>query len=76
VLDAGQLGQQLRDFPGPVVRLAVVAVAVHGEQHLGFDLAQAVQHDGRPHVGRAAGQTAPMLAQARNAITVSGRLGM
>ena len=55
MLDAGQLGQQLRDFPGPVVRLAVVAVAVHGEQHLGFDLAQAVQHDGRPHVGRAAG---------------------
>ena len=50
---AGQLGEQLREQLAPVVRGAGVAVAVAGHQQLGFDLAEAVEHRHRPHVGRA-----------------------
>ncbi len=53
-LDGRQLGQDLRQPVEGAVALAVVEVAVGGEEHLGLDLAEAVQHALHAEVGRAA----------------------
>ena len=45
---------QAGDRLAAVEVLAAVAVAVDGEQHLGLDLGEAVDHAGRAEVGRAA----------------------
>ena len=45
---------QLGDHVAAVEVLAAVAVAVDGEEHLGLDLGEAVDHAGRAEVGRAA----------------------
>jgi hypothetical protein len=57
----GQLGEQGIDVGAPVVVPPGPGVAVAGQQHLGFDLAEAVEHRHRAHVGRA---DAPDRAQA------------
>ena len=53
LLDAGQRGQQFVQHRPAVVGDAAPAVAVGGDQHLGGDLAEAVEHRHRAHVGRA-----------------------
>ena len=55
VLDGRQAGADLRDPLGERVRLAAVPVAVGGEQDLGLDLAEAVEHAAHAEVGRARG---------------------
>ena len=52
-LHARQAGAQLGQYRAAVERLATVIHAVDGDQHFGFDLAQAVDHGGGAHVGRA-----------------------
>ena len=49
VLDVGQSGGDGSQVAGAVDVFAAVAVAVHGQQHLGVDLAEPVDH--RPHAG-------------------------
>lgn len=61
VLDARQLRQHLAQHRAAVVRHTGPMLAIDGDQHLGFDLPEAVQHGHRPHV-RAA--HAPDSAQA------------
>jgi hypothetical protein len=51
----GQRGNQIGDHRRSIVRLAAVSVAIDGDQHLGFDLAEAVDHSHLAHVRRAAG---------------------
>src|SRR6266849_6753769 len=58
---------KLGDHVEPVEYLAFVSVTVHGKQDGGLDLPESVEH---------AGQTAPMLVTARNAMTVSGMFGI
>ena len=53
LLYARQRRQQLAEQGAPVVRLAAVAVAIHGDHHLGFDLREAVHHCHLAHVRRA-----------------------
>ena len=52
VLDARQRSPQLRDDVLAVMRGAAIGDAVAGDQHLRLDLPEAVEHGGRPHVGR------------------------
>ena len=52
-LDAGQFAQHRRHHIAAVVRLAAPPIAVDGDHHLGLDLAEAVDHRCRPHLGRA-----------------------
>jgi len=52
VLKAGQAARDALDLGAAVDRLAGQRVAVLRDQYLGFDLAEAVQHRRRPHVGR------------------------
>ena len=74
-LDAGQAGQQLVHYGAPVMVLALVAVAVDGEQHFAVWRRRSSTTEA-PMSGAQLDQTAPMLAQARKAISVSGRFGM
>ncbi|MNV26895.1 hypothetical protein D3C71_1180260 [compost metagenome] len=53
MLHAGQVGAQLGQHASAVVVTPAVGHAVHGDQHLGLDLAEAVEHCVRAHVGRA-----------------------
>ena len=53
MLQTGQPGTQLGQHAGAVVVAPAVAHAVHADEHLGFDLAEAVEHRVRAHVGRA-----------------------
>jgi hypothetical protein len=53
VLHAGQPGQQLVQHGAAVEGTAAVELAVHRHQHPRRDLAEAVEHRHRPHVGRA-----------------------
>ena len=71
--DLAQAGQLFRDLGHArerVVLLAVVAVAVGAEQHLGLDLAEAVEHALHAEVGRAA---RPHGAEARRGEHRGGR---
>jgi hypothetical protein len=51
VAHAGQAGQHLAQHGAAVVRAAAVELAVDGDQHHRRDLAEAVEHRHRPHVG-------------------------
>ena len=62
VLDSGKLGQDLAYLRPAVEDLAAVEVAVGGDQHLGRDLAEAVEHAARAEIRRARG---PDRAEAR-----------
>ncbi|MNS76040.1 hypothetical protein D3C72_1095760 [compost metagenome] len=53
LLHARQLAAQLLQHGAAVQRLAAVVHAVDRDQQRGFDLAEAVGHGGRAHVGRA-----------------------
>ena len=53
VTQGRQVGQQLDKHRHPVVCNAAVRIAVAGEEQHGLDLAEAVEHGERPHVGRA-----------------------
>jgi hypothetical protein len=73
-LDARQLGDDL----GELVEhegLAAVVVAVAGDQHLGLDLAEAVEHALHAEVGRAGRPDGAELAAASMPITASGMFG-
>ena len=61
-LDGWQLPNDLAYRLSAVERLPAIAVPIHCEEHLRFDLAEAVDYAGRTHVGRRAG---PDRAQAR-----------
>ena len=52
LLDCRQVRDDLLDDVTPVEILAAIAVAVDGEQHLGLDLPEAVDHRYMAHVGR------------------------
>ena len=52
-LQAGQAGRDLGELGAHVDRLAVIAVAVDGDQDLGLDLAEPVEHALDAEVGRA-----------------------
>ena len=56
----------------PVKRFAAIAIAVGRDQYLGFDLAEAVEHCDRAHVGRA---HRPHCADARTSEEGNDRLG-
>ena len=53
VLERGQAADDLDEFRAHVDRLAVVAVAVDRDQHLGLDLAEAVEHALHAEIGGA-----------------------
>ena len=55
VLERGQAAGDLGELGADVDRLAVVAVAVDRDQHLGLDLAEAVEHALDAEIGRAGG---------------------
>ena len=70
--NAGQAADDRRDLVGQRQRLAVVPVAVDGEDHLGLDLAEAVEHALDAEIGRA---RRPDGAEARRAQHGDDRLG-
>ena len=72
MLHAGQRGAQLGDHGQAVKVSAAKSHAVAGNQHLGFDLLEAVQHRVRAHVGRA---NAPHAADAHGRQKRHHRLG-
>jgi len=72
VLHRRQPRAQLGDHFRAVVGLVGVAHAVAGDQHLGLDLAEAVEHRVRAHVRRA---DAPHAAQAHHGEEGDDRLG-
>ncbi len=72
MLHAGQRGTHLGDHGGAVEVAAAVGDAVAGDQHLGLDLPEPVQHGIGAHVGRA---DAPDTADAHHRQESDHRLG-
>ena len=75
VRHAGQPGQQFVHHRPAVVHDAAVDLAVDDDQHLGRDLAEAVEHGHRAHVGGAHRPHRAQAGQARKATMVGGVLG-
>ena len=75
MLHRGQPGQHLVQHRAAVVHSTAPHLAVEGNQQLGFDLPEAVEHSHRAHVGRTHLHSPPTLATARNATMVCGVLG-
>ena len=69
---AGQRRAQLGDGLGPVDVAPSVVHAVAGDQHLGLDLLEAIEHGGGAHVGRA---HAPDRAKAGHGQKADDRFG-
>src|SRR5207248_11054563 len=72
VLDAGQPGEDALHDLAAVEVAPAVAVAVHGEHHLGLDLGEAVDHTARAELG---GGARPNRADARRGEQRDERLG-
>ena len=53
MLDGGKLGQDLLHLRPAVEGLAAIEVAIGGDQHLGFDLTEAVEDTARAEIRRA-----------------------
>ena len=61
-----------RDLIGSLDGARTIAIAVHGEQHLGVDLAEAIDHAAHAELGRARGPDGARLAVASSATSASG----
>jgi hypothetical protein len=72
----GQPGHYFSEGCPAIVSLSAVPIPGHSYQNLRLDLCEAIKHTTTGKFRGTVGQIAPMLAVARNAITVSTRFGM